>query len=289
MIQKLRYFLVVTETLSLRQAAEILHVSTAALSKSIKNLESELRIKLFYIDGRNLKLTDEATALLPKFRQLVDYADSITAHHAELAPRTLRLATFEVFSTYFLKVLMKDKVFREIPFELHELIPGKIEEALVNNEADFGFSYLPLPNADLRHLQVTEIEMGIYAHKSLQKTAFENLPFAIPISPLKGTPTKVQGLDGWPEDKFPRQVRYRVTLMESALELCRSGLAVCYLPSFIVRLHNRAAKDEYQLLECPLPANFKKQKAPVYLIYRKSRAEDSVMRSLAKALRSLSS
>ena len=56
----------------------------------------------------------------------------------------------------------------------------------------------------------------------------------VPALPITGSPTLVRGLDGWPEDAYERHVKYEVTLMESALELCRQGRVAGYFPRFIV-------------------------------------------------------
>jgi hypothetical protein len=90
------------------------------------------------------------------------------------------------------------------------------------------------------------LEMGIYALKGrFDEYHFSEIPFAVPVEPVQGVPTKVQGLDGWPDDKIPRNIRYRVTLMESAMELCRQGHCASYLPHFIVRLHNERILEKY--------------------------------------------
>ncbi len=55
--QYLRYFEVVAREEHYTRAAEMLHLTQSALSKSIHNLENELGVPLFEPDGRNIKLT----------------------------------------------------------------------------------------------------------------------------------------------------------------------------------------------------------------------------------------
>ena len=110
-------------------------------------------------------------------------------------------------------------------------------------------------------------------------------PFAVPTTPVEGSPNKVKGLDGWPEDTRPRNIVYRITMLESALGLARRGAAVVYIPKFIAHLHNESVKEKFQLKETPLPRGFKSSPLSVYLIKRKSDAEGTAIKKVAAALR----
>src|SRR5690606_32521125 len=112
---------------------------------------------------------------------------------------------------------------------------------------------------------------------------------AVPISPVQGTPHKVKGLDGWPDDRLPRKVQFQVELMETALELCRQGQAVAYLPKFIVELHNLQVKAEYSFQALPHPSKFKPAKQGVYLMKRKTDVEQPAFRKIAAVLRNIRS
>jgi DNA-binding transcriptional LysR family regulator len=95
------------------------------------------------------------------------------------------------------------------------------------------------------------------------------------------------GLDGWPDHKYQRKIQYRVTMMESALQLCRQGAAVAYLPSFVVELHNESLLPEYRLHELSAPVPQRERLQSVFLVQRKYSVETTLHRQIAKALRSL--
>jgi DNA-binding transcriptional LysR family regulator len=163
-----------------------------------------------------------------------------------------------------------------------------MERAILEDRIDFGITYVPIPTAGVEHLKVGSVEMGVFAVRGVfSGVAIGEIPFAVPVEPVHGSPNKVQGLDGWPEDRIKRRAVYRVTLMETALELCRQRLAAAYLPTFVVNLHNRQHKPEFALTELSVPA-LPTARQPVYLIRRDGRAEDPVTRKLARALRALS-
>lgn len=283
---KLRYFITVSETGSLRKASEILRISPAALSKSIKLLEGETGLQLLAPSGRGIVVTEEGKEFARKGKPLVDgmnrLATEVRAGRTE-SGESLRLGSFEVFTTYFLGSLVKE-IAR--PLLLRELIPGDMERKLLEREIDLAITYIPVPTTGVEHDQVTSIEMGIYSASSkLAKLPFEEIPFAIPVQPIAGSPNKVQGLDGWPDDQIPRNVRYRVTLMESAMELCRRGLAASYLPKFVVELHNRDMKTERELKEIKPPKKLGARKQAVYIARRKTDPEGEMHKKIARILR----
>jgi DNA-binding transcriptional LysR family regulator len=61
---QLEQFRVIAESGSLTKAASILYISQPALSKTLKNLETELGCKLFFRSGKKLNITKEGQRLL---------------------------------------------------------------------------------------------------------------------------------------------------------------------------------------------------------------------------------
>jgi DNA-binding transcriptional LysR family regulator len=287
---RIRYFLSLAKTGSITKAAELHRVSPPALSKAIKVFEGELSEKLIVPDGRGILLTDRARAIVPALEEIIRNLDRViekkdrTESHSE-ENRPLRIATFEVFSTHFMERMLKE-AFAGRACLIHEMNPGQMEEAVARREADFALTYIPIPHPELDHLRVQLIEMGIFGlKKRFDDFSEQETPFVIPIAPLEGSPNKVRGLDGWPDDAFPRRVRYRVGMLETALGICRRGLAVVYMPKFIAKLHNEIVKAEFTLDEKPLPHRFPHRREYVYLVKRKTDLEDELAKKLGASLR----
>lgn len=161
-----------------------------------------------------------------------------------------------------------------------------MENAVASGHVDFALTYLPIAHGELDFLRIQPIEMGIFGLKQKFTEILEKeTPFVIPIVPIEGSPNKVRGLDGWPEDAFARKVVYRVGMLETALGICRQGLAVAYIPKFIARLHNEIAKSEWQLEERPLPVKFPQKQDYVYLVKRRGDLEGDLAKKLGLAVR----
>ncbi len=196
-----------------------------------------------------------------------------------------RIASFEVFTTHFLSHLTQ---YLDLPsLEIHEHRPGRIEKAIADSQADVGITYAPVPHAGVEFTEVTKITMGIYGLKCLKNIALDEVPFVVPLLPAEGTPSKMQGLDGWPDHKYSRNIKYRVGMMGSALELCRQGLCVVYVPQFVVELHNKNVLPEFKLQEMLNPLPMKDRKQSVFLVTKTNSKEGSLHRQVAKSLRAL--
>jgi DNA-binding transcriptional LysR family regulator len=288
-INRLQYFCTIINSGSLRKASEIIGVSSPALSKAMKQLEEEVGVQLFNQEGRQLIPTDKGRLLakegLKLLTQVSDLRDTLLED--ESIDRPIKIATFEVFSTYFLSFLNGlDWDDRQIEF--HEVLPGELERAVANNLVDFGLSYMPVAHPGLDFLKVTSIEMGVFTHESAFKNIDQKeLPFVVPVSPLFSAPTRVRGLDGWPENAYNRKIKYQVTLMETALELCRQGRCAGYFPVFIVEEHNKKMNSKNQLRRCESPYKDRTCTTDVFIIKRNSDQEDKTIKQLAKGIRNI--
>lgn len=286
-ISRMRYFLSLARTGSITRSAELHRISAPAFSKAIRLFEAEVGHKLTVPSGRGLILTDYARSLVPSIESIIQKVDELKMGAVAIKPKgkRLRVATFEVFSTYFMTKALKE-YFEDYSCELQEAIPGKMEEMVATGKVDLALTYIPIPHPELDHLKVQEIEMGIFGNKQLlEKRNYSTVPFVAPMSPVEGSPNKVRGLDGWPDDAFPRNTTFQVAMMETALGLCRAGLAVAYLPKFVVSIHNEIVKPSLQIKELPLPPQFSKTRSFVYLIKRKTDLEGTESKRLAQAIR----
>jgi DNA-binding transcriptional LysR family regulator len=287
-ITQLRYFLAISQSGSMSKAAEILHVSQPALSKVTRLLQEELGVQLIRHVGRQIILTEQGLKLCLKAEKLISQFDQIKNELEDnqlVQNNEIKIATFEVFSTYALDFLNHID-WNENTLTMHEVLPGELEESVANCSVDFGLTYMPVPHPTLEHLKIGTVEMGVFGRAGSFPALKQNeLPFVVPVNPLHSSPSRVRGLDGWPDDAYPRKIKYKVTLMETALELCRQGRAVGFFPLFVIQLHNKQIDKEFKLVRKPSIYPGRVCKTDVYVVKRKSDVENKQIKQLAKGIR----
>jgi DNA-binding transcriptional LysR family regulator len=286
-INQLKYFCAIAKTGSMRRAAEILNISPPALSKTARLLQEELGVTLITHVGRNIVLTDQGQQLAERAAVLIQDFESMRneIEQGTVAHEEVRIATFEVFSTYALE-LLNHLQWNEKRMVIHDMLPGELEQAMVHKQVDFGITYFPIPHPELEHMKIGSIEMGVFTSADAFKGVKQNeLPFVVPALPLNGAPTRVRGLDGWPDDAYPRKIRYKVTLMESAFELVRQGRAAGFFPVFVVELHNQRVREERRLVRRPSIYKGRVCTTDVFLVKRRSDVESQQHKQIARALR----
>ena len=81
-LRHLRNFLVVAEQLNVTRAARLLDLSQPALSRQIKELETELQIALFTREANGLRLTGAGFFLTKEARSILDRTDLLVRPQA---------------------------------------------------------------------------------------------------------------------------------------------------------------------------------------------------------------
>lgn len=288
---RLRYFITVVETESIRKAAEVLHISAAALSKAIKQFEHEIGTTLLIPSGRGIYITREGKQLVQQTKPILQELDKVcfgfkqNIRSGQPPINPIRIGSFEIFTTHFLR-----KILQIIPPDkeviLLETIPGEMEIKLRDFQIDYGITYMPVATSNIEHKKISNIEMNIFGLKNIfESLPFEKLPFVSTIDPILEVSNQIKYIDGWPFENIGRHVKYRVDLLESALELARQGKAVAYLPNFLVDIHNETTKSLYNLNRLPLPKGCQPYKHAIYIAKRKLDSHDELLDDFIKIIK----
>jgi DNA-binding transcriptional LysR family regulator len=165
-LRHLRYFVTVAEELNFRRAAERLHVVQPALSRQIKDLEYELRVRLLDRDTVRVRLTDAGRVFIEEARQILAQAERAGDMAREAAAgRRGRLIIGNVgpVTTSFMPASLTEFRARypEVAVTLMEIEPGEQISALESGVIQVGFTVEkdPVLPAHLRRLRVLRSPM----------------------------------------------------------------------------------------------------------------------------------
>jgi DNA-binding transcriptional LysR family regulator len=146
----LRQFVVLSETLNFRKAAERLHMSQPPLSVSIRKLETELGVALFHRGKDGVQLTKSGEAALEEAKRALFHADEFV--HAARAAATgerglLRIGFVGSATRSILPAIVP--VFRHrypgVQLVLRESRSTQIVDALEEGVLDIGILRIPVP------------------------------------------------------------------------------------------------------------------------------------------------
>lgn len=283
-INRIKYFRTVFEVGSIRRASEILNITPGGLSKSIQVLEDELDEPLFTAQGRNIVPSEFGKKFYSLSADLMNVYEKLQENlNSQESIDTFTIVSWEVFSTYFCSRFAQ-KYGADFSLRVIERGPNNLEQAILSNQADVGITYAPIPHPDLEYLKVGFIEYHAFTTKdNFKDLTLADIPFAVPITVFPESPTGVKTLDNWPTE-INRKISYQFELLETALDVARSGAAAVFCPSFIASMQNEYLISKYQL-HLIKHISIPKVKKRVYLVKRKSEPLDDKTKYLLNFLK----
>lgn len=158
----LNYFLTVVQEKSISKAAKVLHISQPALSRQLKQLETELSTKLFNRGHREIHLTEEGRYLANRGKKILSLVDKTIKNittETEVAGE-ITIGGGETKSMKLVAKIIDDLVERypELKVNLYSGNADDVLEKLEQGLIDFGlvidpvekqkYAYKKLPAAD---------------------------------------------------------------------------------------------------------------------------------------------
>ena len=152
--RNLQIFLVVAEKRSITEAAEKLCISQPAVSKAVKALEEELKLKLFERDKRKgLLITEDGYKVLLLARQMSDlenrmYQIAFRSHNflsGKVKIASMPILTSVILSKVFYNFRQK---YPAISLELIERSSAEIRKSVEEHQVDFTITPFPFENLD---------------------------------------------------------------------------------------------------------------------------------------------
>ncbi len=153
-ITQLEYFCALCRCRSITKAAEELCVSQPTISIAIRNLESELHIRLLHHRKNSISLTEEGEQFYQKASDIVRRAQDLQSEFSELGDSVLplRLGIPPIISTVFFPTIMDEfQKVSDIPIHLFEYGSQRARELVNSSELD-----LALVNMDFYNIEQFE-------------------------------------------------------------------------------------------------------------------------------------
>lgn len=248
-IFELRYFLAVAQNENVHRASEDLNISPSALSKAISRLEDELGISLFYKQGRNIRLTPEGLALKKRAALIVQLEEDAKIElSGQKDTLNVVISAEEILHSHFGINLSESihKVFAHSRFQFLNRTESKVIQQIEDGEAHFGIVTGDVPHG-LKSKVLSKVEFKTCAsskHPLFKKfSQTSKIPveeilkfwFVSPEISMLGKISSSASVDGWRDDKFPRQIRYRTSGLKIMERLIQRGHALAYLPDYYVK------------------------------------------------------
>ncbi len=261
-LTKLRYFKVVAQTEHISRAAEKLHISQPALSKTIALLEEELGVSLFDRIGRRIELNDYGIAFLRYVETALNSIDNglqvIKSMENPYSSR-LKLQTNITGDAYLLDMITSFR--KEYPHVCFEIIKNYQKSKFLNNcDLYIHAVQIPLYKCVSIPIFAEEILLGVpgdhplstLSRISLQQV--QNEPF---ITLSKETSWYEETNDFCIRSGFKPNIIYECDGTEMVAKLIGAGEGVGFLPakswgSFsdnvsLLRINNISCRRDYNL------------------------------------------
>ena len=120
-LMKLKYFYIVAKYEHITKASELMHIAQPAITKSIKLLENDLGVPLFYRKGRNIKLTEYGELLKKRLDIVFPILDDIPSEIEQMKnenKHTVRLNVLAASNAVMQSVIKYKNKYPQVIFSL---------------------------------------------------------------------------------------------------------------------------------------------------------------------------
>lgn len=280
---RLKQFCVIVETGSIAKAAELLHITHSGLSKSMRALQDDLGMTLLMPAGRGLALTEEGRRIYQNAKSFLEMEQSLFRTALRKQQSRLRIGTVEIFIASLCEHLDAFQGDNHL-ISILDLDPGQIEQMVANQELDFGITYTPFPMERIDILEVGEYQLGCYHVQGyFTDMGVDEIPFAVPAVAIPSNPLGVRERDGWLESIMPRNRKFAVNLLSTAIELTLQGLCAIYMPKFVAQNINNRLKTNNKLIEKTLSKELQNTQR-IFLINHKDKRGSNQIKKLQKIM-----
>ncbi|MEK3733080.1 MULTISPECIES: cidABC operon transcriptional activator CidR [Paenibacillus] len=170
-IRHLQYFLEVARAGSFTKAAERLYITQPTISKTIRNMEDEWGVTLFYRQGKKIELTDAGRIMYQQAQQMVESFQQVSDELEDLM--NLRRGHLRiglppmVGSSFFPEVIgLFHREYPKITIQLFEDGAKKVEADVESGQLDIGVAVLPVDEQVFHSYSFVREKLNLLVHPS---------------------------------------------------------------------------------------------------------------------------
>lgn len=147
-MQQIRYFAALAETLNFTRAAELSNVTQPALTRAIKNLETELGGPLFHREGSRTHLSELGRMMLPYFQSIhmsADEAKDTAKAFGRLEQARLKIGVMctigpAIISSFLMRFYREHP---EVEVDVVDMSASELTEMLANGDLEIALFAAP--------------------------------------------------------------------------------------------------------------------------------------------------
>lgn len=240
-LQQLYYFQAIARLKNYTKASEQLHVAQSSLSHSIRDLEEELGVPLFFKNGRVIDITEYGKRYLIHVDRIIQELDLASQEMKNMLNPNMgkvRLAISHTISNRFMPNMIKgfyeNEANRTIQFEFSEKTAARIADAFASRSIDLGFgAKMDIDELEYFHIFDEEIVAVVSSRHPLARRGSVKLQ-DIAQEPLIAY-SPVTGTRHWIDDIFHRfdltpNIVHEVESEKVMASEVASGLGIAIMP-----------------------------------------------------------
>jgi DNA-binding transcriptional LysR family regulator len=249
-VRDLQVFLSVSRHLNYTRAGEEINLSQPSVSVRVRQLETELGVKLFDQLGKKVVLTDAGRLLVPYANRVIAAIDD--AHHAidelqGLERGSLRIGASTTPGMYLVPQVVArfKRLHPKINIHLRIKDTREVEDGVLRNEFDFGFVGGHLAAEDVSAVSWLTDELLLVVSpgspltkkKNVRKQDLQGERFIVRES---GSATRATIVAQLQQANFELETEIEMENPESIKKAVQSGLGIAFISKFAVATELKA-------------------------------------------------
>jgi DNA-binding transcriptional LysR family regulator len=256
----LEAFVAIATSGSFVRAADVLNVTSPALTRRLLNLEAQLQVQLLERTTRAVSLTPTGENLLPRARHLLDelsttFTEVSAKGHAQRG--TVTIACVPTVGVRFLPSLLREYG-RQYPNNRVRILDHTshgVAEAVHKREAEFGISMADAQFSELDTVPVLKDRIGLICRRdhplaARRKLKWSDLRTHLLIVPGPGSSNRPVLDAALGPLNLQLSARYEVQRSATAVGLAAQGLGAAIVPTLSVE---KGAYPQLRLIELDEP------------------------------------